>query len=135
MAWFTRKKPSVAQQQGEKTVKTEGLWQKCPDCGQILWSKTLEENLEVCSKCGHHFRLDAMARLKMLFDGEFTEHDRGLRSADPLEFTDAKPYKDRLAAMRKRTGLPDAIVSATGLINGRKVEDDGVGEPSSRPPA
>ena len=122
MAWFTRKKPSVSEQQGEKTVKTEGLWQKCPGCGQILWQKTLEENLQVCPKCDFHFKIGAEARLRMLFDGEYAEHDQSLQSADPLEFADAKPYKQRLAGMRERTKLPDAIIAASGAMNGRAVE-------------
>jgi acetyl-CoA carboxylase carboxyl transferase subunit beta len=121
MAWFTRKKPSVSEQQGEKTVKTEGLWEKCPGCSQVLWRKTLEENLEVCPKCESHFKVDAATRLKMLFDGEWTEHDSGLKSSDPLEFTDAKPYKERLDAMRAKTKLSDAIISATGTLRGRKI--------------
>jgi acetyl-CoA carboxylase carboxyl transferase subunit beta len=123
MAWFTRKKPSVSEEQpAERTVKTEGLWQKCPDCSQILWRKTLEETMDVCPKCSHHFKIDASARLKTLFDGEWEEHDKELHSDDPLEFSDAKPYKQRLAAMQGKTQLSDAIICASGTINGRKVQ-------------
>ncbi|MCP5118493.1 MAG: acetyl-CoA carboxylase carboxyltransferase subunit beta [bacterium] len=122
MAWFTRKQPSVSEEQsGEKTVRTEGLWQKCPGCSQVLWRKTLEENLEVCSKCGHHFKISASDRLKLLLDGKWEEHDTNMHSQDPLEFADAKPYKLRLTTMRDKTKLPDAIISATGLMNNRKV--------------
>ncbi|MCW5980761.1 MAG: acetyl-CoA carboxylase, carboxyltransferase subunit beta [Bryobacteraceae bacterium] len=121
MAWFTRDKPSVSTQRGGRTVKTEGLWEKCPGCSQILWRKTLEENGEVCPKCGYHFKIDAFARLKLLLDGEWVEHDKGLRSTDPLEFFDAQPYKQRLANMESRTKLPDAAVSVTGTLNRRKV--------------
>ncbi|HHH29410.1 MAG TPA: acetyl-CoA carboxylase carboxyltransferase subunit beta [Polyangiaceae bacterium] len=121
MAWFTRKKPPVADSPGERTVRTEGLWQKCPGCGQILWRKTLEENLQVCPKCNYHFKIDARTRLKLLLDGEWEEHDQNMESADPLEFTDAKPYKQRLAAMQEKTKLKDAVISATGTIGGRKV--------------
>ena len=121
MAWFTRNKPSVSEQHGERTVRTEGLWQKCPGCSQILWGKTLEENIQVCPKCQHHFKINAMARLKLLLDGEWEEHDSSLHSQDPLEFSDAKPYKQRLAAMREKTKLRDAVISASGQINGRRV--------------
>ena len=122
MAWFTRKKPSVSEEQGAvKTVRTEGLWQKCPGCSQVLWRKTLEENLEVCPKCGHHFKISAAERLKLLLDGEWEEHDKGMHSQDPLEFSDAKPYTQRLAAMKDRTKLRDAIISATGALENRKV--------------
>ncbi len=106
---------------GERTVRTEGLWQKCPGCSQILWRKTLEENLDVCPKCGHHFKISAAARVKLLLDPGWVEHDHGLYSTDPLEFSDAKPYKQRLVAMRDKTKLPDAIISASGAINGRKI--------------
>ena len=121
MAWFTRKKPSVSEQQGERTIRTEGLWEKCPGCSQILWRKTLEESLEVCPKCSYHFKIGAATRLKHLFDGPWEEHDKALRSTDPLEFSDAKPYKQRLAAMSDKTKLPDAIISASGTLNGRAV--------------
>ena len=121
MAWFTRKKPSVAEQQGEKTVKTEGLWQKCPGCGQILWRKTLGENLEVCSKCEYHFKINSRARLELLLDAGWEEHDQDLRSGDPLEFSDAKPYTQRLASMQDRNKLPDAIISASGTLEGRPI--------------
>jgi acetyl-CoA carboxylase carboxyl transferase subunit beta len=124
MAWFTRQKPSVenAPDDGEKNVRTEGLWLKCEGCSQVIWRKALEENLLVCPKCGYHFRIDAITRLQMLFDdGEYEEHDSRLVSSDPLEFVDSKPYQDRLKAMREATSLRDAVISATGTLNGRRV--------------
>jgi acetyl-CoA carboxylase carboxyl transferase subunit beta len=122
MAWFTRDKPSLTPFEGEKRVRTEGLWLKCGHCGQIIWRKALEENLQVCPKCGHHERLDARARLAMLFDdGKFEEFDGSLTSTDPLGFVDSKKYQDRLAASRQATELPDAIISAGGKMNGRPV--------------
>jgi acetyl-CoA carboxylase carboxyl transferase subunit beta len=122
MAWFTRKKPGVAEQQdSEKTVKTEGLWQKCVGCSQIIWAKTLEENLHVCPKCGYHFKIPARKRMELLMDPGWTEQDASMQSSDPLEFTDSKQYSQRLIAMRKRTELQDAIISASGSIKGRQV--------------
>jgi acetyl-CoA carboxylase carboxyl transferase subunit beta len=122
MAWFTRDKPSVKRGDGEKRVRTEGLWLKCERCGQIVWRKALEDNLQVCPKCGHHGRLDARARLAMLFDqGKFEEFDQGLVSTDPLEFVDSKKYRDRLAASQEATHLRDAIISGGGNLNGRRV--------------
>jgi acetyl-CoA carboxylase carboxyl transferase subunit beta len=71
-----------------KSVRTEGLWQKCESCGQIIWRKAVEEGLEVCPKCEHHFRIGAAERLKLLFDdGTFTPHDADLKSSDPLQET------------------------------------------------
>jgi acetyl-CoA carboxylase carboxyl transferase subunit beta len=126
MAWFTRQKPSVEDTgppDGEKNVKTEGLWQKCDSCDQIIWRKAVEENLQVCTKCGHHFRLSASERLKLLFDdGQFTEHDQYLHSNNPLQFVDSKPYPQRLQEMERATNLPDAVICASGRLNGRPVE-------------
>ncbi len=122
MAWFTRDKPSLKPEEGEKRVRTEGLWLKCGHCSQIVWRKALEDNHQVCPKCGHHERLDARSRLTMLFDdGKFEEFDRRLVSTDPLNFVDSKRYQDRLAASREATHLHDAIISAAGNLNGRRI--------------
>jgi acetyl-CoA carboxylase carboxyl transferase subunit beta len=124
MAWFTRQKPSVegAPSDEEKSVRTEGLWQKCDACQQIIWRKALEDNFEVCPKCEHHFRIDAVRRLELLFDdGQYEQFDQQLTSNDPLSFVDSKRYGDRLAAMREATGLQDAVISAIGNIHGRRV--------------
>ncbi len=126
MAWFTRQKPSVEGDplpDSEKSVRTEGLWQKCDSCGQIIWRKAVEDNQQVCPKCCHHFRLGAIDRLAQLFDnGEYQPHDSALRSSDPLDFVDSKPYSQRLTDMQRATNLPDAIVAASGLLNGRRVQ-------------
>ncbi|MBX5496686.1 MAG: acetyl-CoA carboxylase carboxyltransferase subunit beta [Bryobacteraceae bacterium] len=122
MAWFIRKKTNVSKSdEREKHVRTEGLWTKCEGCGQVIWRKTLEENFNVCPKCDYHFRIDATTRLRLLFDGPWQEHDRNLFSTDPLGFVDSKPYSERLEAMRKATGLPDAVISASGTLAGRPV--------------
>ncbi len=122
MAWFTRVKPSLAPEEREKRVRTEGLWLKCGHCGQIVWRKALEDNQQVCPKCGHHERLDARARLAMLFDeGKFEEFDRRLVSTDPLNFVDSKKYRDRLSASQQATELRDAILSGAGTLNRRRV--------------
>jgi acetyl-CoA carboxylase carboxyl transferase subunit beta len=124
MSWWTRQKPGVGPDgpdDANRNVKTEGLWIKCEKCGQITWRKTLEEEQQVCPKCGFHFRIDAQARLALLFDDSWEEFDRDMASIDPLEFVDSKPYKERLRAMRESTGLPDALIAASGLLNGRRV--------------
>lgn len=126
MAWFTRQKPSLegdSLKESEKSVRTEGLWQKCESCGQIIWRKAVEEGQEVCPKCGFHFRIGAAERLKFLFDdGVYTAHDVDLQSSDPLHFVDSKAYVQRLSDMRKSTQLPDAVICGSGLLNGRPVE-------------
>jgi acetyl-CoA carboxylase carboxyl transferase subunit beta len=122
MAWFTREKTSLKTEEGERKVRTEGLWLKCEHCGEIIWRKALEDNLQVCPKCGHHDRIDARARLTMLFDGgQFEVFDAQLVSSDPLEFVDSRTYKKRLASNQQLTHLRDAIISAAGNMNGRRV--------------
>ena len=123
MPWFTRPKPKTETPpaEGERRVRTEGLWLKCEGCRQIIWRKALEQNLHVCPKCGYHFRIDAVTRLRLLFDGEWETYDDSMVSTDPLEFVDARPYKERLAAMREATKLNDAVISAGGTLNGRPV--------------
>ena len=122
MAWFTRDKPAVKPEEGERRVRTEGLWLKCQQCSQIIWRKALEDNLQVCPKCGRHERIGARARLNLLFDdGHFEQFDQHLSSTDPLGFTDSKPYSERLEASRQSTELRDAILSAGGNLNGRRV--------------
>lgn len=124
MSWWTRKTPSVnTVPEEERTVKTEGLWEKCEGCGQIIWKKDLEEAARVCPKCGFHFRIEVEERLKMLFDGgQYVAMDATLRSTDPLEFVDSKSYRTRLRAMGEALGQPDAIRSAVGTMNGRRVQ-------------
>jgi acetyl-CoA carboxylase carboxyl transferase subunit beta len=109
--------------EAEKRVRTEGLWLKCEACGQIIWKKTLDENMQVCPKCEHHFRLDARARLAMLFDdGVYEELDASLVSTDPLHFEDSKTYAHRLESMQRATGISDALISGEGRLNGRPVQ-------------
>jgi acetyl-CoA carboxylase carboxyl transferase subunit beta len=123
MSWFKRdselKGPADS---SERTVRTEGLWLKCDGCREIIWKKDLEQSLRVCLKCGYHFRLDARARLALLFDdGQYTERDANLTSSDPLQFVDNKPYKERLKAMQEATKLSDALIAGDGTLAGRRV--------------
>ena len=118
MAWFKKTRKPI-EPQGDKASRVpEGLWVKCPSCGQVIYHKELLANLRVCPKCAHHFRMNAADRLALLFDGEWTEYDSDLRSTDPLQFTDTKPYADRLIASIRTTGRKDAVVTASGTIDG-----------------
>ncbi|HEU5352650.1 MAG TPA: acetyl-CoA carboxylase, carboxyltransferase subunit beta [Terracidiphilus sp.] len=105
----------------ERRVRTEGLWSKCPGCRQALFKADLEANLNVCPKCGHHFKLGARQRLELLLDPGFELVDGGLRSTDPLDFVDTRPYKQRLAKAREQTGLDDAILNAQGSLGPHRV--------------
>jgi acetyl-CoA carboxylase carboxyl transferase subunit beta len=127
MSWFKRDKPEGERlpnrEEGERRVKTEGLWQKCEGCRQIIWKKELESLWNVCPKCGYHFRLDSELRIKLLLDGdEFEPFDSSLTSSDPLHFHDSKPYTERLRGMQEATNLSDAIIAAAGTLDGRRVQ-------------
>jgi acetyl-CoA carboxylase carboxyl transferase subunit beta len=101
---------------------TPDQWTKCPQCSDMLFNKQLEKNDRICPTCGHHFRLSAEARLEMLLDhGSFRERDAGLQSVDPLGFVDQKPYPERVATAQSQTGLRDAAVRGTGVIDGQAV--------------
>ncbi len=127
MSWFKREKVEGDKlskvEDSQKKVRTEGLWQKCDSCRQIIWKKDLEANWNVCPKCSHHFRLDAAARIKLLLDSEvYQRFDAELRSSDPLEFVDKKPYRQKLLEQQASTALSDAVISAAGLLDGRQVQ-------------
>ena len=123
MAWFKKARKPIASSSAEKPSRVpEGLWIKCPGCTQLIYKKDLEESLSVCPKCGHHFRIRAAERLRALFDdGRYTEHFPNLISTDPLHFTDTKAYRKRLQATIAATGLKDAVVVATGKLDGLDV--------------
>ena len=122
MAWFKKaRKPMASATAGKPSRVPEGLWVKCPDCAQVLYNKDLETNLHVCPKCAHHFRIGAADRLRALFDGEWTEHFADLTSNDPLNFADTKLYRERLRATMTATGIKDAVIIATGRLDGLDV--------------
>ena len=97
----------------------DGLWVKCPGCSKTVFKKLIEERLETCPECNHHFPLGARERLASLVDGDaFVEWDAGLSSADPLGFVDSKPYPKRILEQQAKTGLKDALLSGHGPIGG-----------------
>jgi len=104
-----------------KTVRTEGLWVKCIGCRAVIFKADLEANLNVCPKCQHHFKIGARQRLAILLDPGYELVDGGLRSTDPLNFADIKPYKQRLRKAQEETGLDDAILNAVGQMGPHKV--------------
>ena len=121
MIWF--KKDMIANGEESKSVKVPlGLWVKCDHCGEIIYKKEVERNLDVCPKCNYHFRISAMGRLNMTFDeGTFIERDSNVEPSDPLDFKDLKKYRDRIKSSQKETGLKDAIITGEGRINGKRV--------------
>ena len=99
------------------------LWTQCPSCGEMLFNKQLARNLNVCTKCGHHFRMGARERIELLVDkGSFVEQDAALASSDPLAFTDSKPYPERIVAAQTKSGEKDAAIAGSATIGGNPVE-------------
>jgi acetyl-CoA carboxylase carboxyl transferase subunit beta len=116
--WFRKRQAQPAQPAGGDTgVIPEGLWTQCPKCRELLFTREWERNLKVCHKCEHHFRLGARERIELLLDeGSFVERDGTLISCNPLNFPG---YSESLERHRKASGLPDAIVSGEGSIEGQ----------------
>ena len=106
----------------QKRGVPEGLWQRCPGCHAAIFRREAEKRLGVCPECGYHFYVSASERIRQVLDeGTFEEWDADLLPDDPLGFQDKKPYRDRLAAEQKRTGLRDAAITGTGMIRARRV--------------
>ena len=100
----------------------EGLWMRCPECGDMLFRKVVEDALSVCPACQHHFRISARTRIGQLADpGSFEEMFTDIEPTDPLKFVDKKAYKDRLKAEQEKTGNSDAVVCGKGFIKGRPI--------------
>lgn len=118
MNWLT----DIVRPKIQKTTQKEisdDLWVKCPECGQMLFSKELKQSLYVCTKCGHHLRLFVDKRLKELFDnGYYTVMLLPSVKEDPLKFKDTQRYSDRLKVYRKKTGYTDALKVGIGKVAG-----------------
>ncbi len=118
---MTTTDPTTASKRTKRPVP-EGLWIRCPGCTASIYRKEAEKLLNVCPKCEYHFYVSALDRVRQVLDeGTFEEWDGHLLPADPLEFADQKPYKDRLVAEQKRTGLSDAALTGGGMIRARRV--------------
>jgi acetyl-CoA carboxylase carboxyl transferase subunit beta len=121
MTWFKKKdRPKRPDENEQRTVRTEGLFVKCPGCEEMLLKREFEETLNVCPRCGHHRRIGAVERLNLILDdGEWVEVDGGLSSTDPLNFVDTKSYRTRLNQMQENTNLLDALITSQGRVGGR----------------
>src|SRR5215471_8099577 len=117
MTWFKREKKPLESVEDRRVV-TEGLWIKCGGCKEPLWKKDLEANFQVCPKCKHHYKITALERLKMLFDGgTWHEIDSELHSTDPLNFKATKPYKESLAVLPAKLGVKEAVITGVGRLD------------------
>lgn len=121
MAWFKKSKAPIAPVEAKKVQMPEGLWTKCKNCNEIIYTKEIERNLNVCPKCDYHFRISARERIDLIIDeGTFVEMDPAMESVDFLDFKDSKKYKDRIkAAVKKSRG--DAVICGQGLCEGLPV--------------
>jgi len=100
----------------------EGLWQKCPGCGEMIHNLELAENQRVCPKCDHHYTMTARERIAALADeGTFAEHDAEMTSVDTLKFTGMASYSERLRTYQEKTGLKDAVITGACEIEKRPV--------------
>lgn len=118
MSWFGFPRWKLT----KKRSMPEGIWSKCTGCGKLIYTKKLEETLYVCPECGHHIPLTAQRRIDYLIDkGTFCEDPWRLRANDPLNFTGTKPYKEKLKADQKKTGLDDAVITGSGKVLGHGV--------------
>ena len=117
--WFF-KRPRFAKM--KKKDIPAGLWTKCDKCEASIYTKEWREALNVCTKCGYHGMMSAWERLDMFCDeNTFTEIDPDLESVDIMQFVDTKPYPERLAEAKKKSGLNDAIITGFGKMNGNEV--------------
>lgn len=119
MAWFKRKEKGVKTPTEAKKESPDGLWYKSPKTGKIFHTRELKNNSYVCIDDGYHVRIGSREYFEILFDNdEFEELDAELESADPLKFSDTKPYKKRVETSQQKTGLKDAVRTAKGKMNG-----------------
>ena len=119
MNWLTNfVRPKIRALVAKKELP-DNLWRKCPSCGQMVFHRELESNLFVCPHCDHHLRIPAKQRLKLLFDnGQYQRIELPKTIADPLHFRDLRRYSERLKESQTRTGEPEALVVAHGLLGG-----------------
>jgi len=122
VAWLQKDKKAVEEDLEKRPKSAEGLWVKCNHCREIIYRKELERNLRVCPKCDYHFPITVEERIGLVLDeGSFQEWDAELSPTDPLGFRDVQKYRDRLKTAQDQTGRRDAMVSGTGMIDGRSV--------------
>ena len=107
----------------KKQNETKGHWRKCPKCNSLMYHKELENLFYVCPKCKFHMRIGQAKRIKFLTDeNSFVEMDANLEAVDPLNFSDKKPYKKRIAEGIQKTGRKSSVISGECTINGIGVQ-------------
>ncbi len=118
--WFQREKENLAG--AKRRDMPEGVWNKCPSCDAVLYSRKIERNWHVCDSCGHHLRMSAPKYVQLLADeGTWSEINKDMKSLDPLGFKDSKKYVDRVAAGIKKTNRNDAVITGVCEMNSHPV--------------
>jgi len=121
MDWFRKSKSGISNSKEKKEIP-DGLWSKCPECGEIFYNRQLEANFWVCTNCKYHFRIASRKYIEIILDdGQLEEYDRDLESLDPLKFKDSKKYPDRIKAAQAKTGSKDGVIAGLGKIDSRPV--------------
>jgi acetyl-CoA carboxylase carboxyl transferase subunit beta len=123
MSWFAKLLPAkIRTSSTQKKEIPEGVWSKCPECVAVLYLPELNRNLQVCPKCGYHFRLNARERIAAFLDEDTQDEIAAeIQPIDKLKFKDTKKYKDRLTHAQKTTGENDALVVVSGKLKGKPV--------------
>jgi acetyl-CoA carboxylase carboxyl transferase subunit beta len=122
MAWFNKDKPPKVPKDTKLRIP-EGLWVKCNNCREVIYTKEMEKNCKVCPKCDYHFPISVEERISLILDeGSFKEWDRDLISVDPLNFRDTSRYRDRLRSSQEKSSFKEAVTAGQGTIQSRHVD-------------
>ena len=117
MAWWRKEEKKLTA--ADKRELPGDVFDKCPECGEILYRNRLAQNLYVCPACNHHLRIDAEEYVDLLIDeGQFVVTNPEIRSGDPLQFQDLKPYTQRLEQAEQKTGRREAVITGYGPLDG-----------------
>ena len=121
MGWFKRLKDGIITSTKDKKEAPDGLWYKCTKCKEASTIKEVKESFHKCPKCNYHIRIGSFDYYDLIFDGKYEELFSDLISTDFLDFSDLKPYNERLTAAKKKTGLDDSMSVAVGKVNKRNL--------------
>ena len=121
--WFEQPPPEPRLQPRKTSPTPDNLWVRCEGCRVVLYKEELDASLQVCTRCGHHLRVDALTRLEAIVDPDSLEFlDEDIAPTDPLHFVDSRSYARRLQATQQKVGVKDAYIAAAARIDGRAVQ-------------
>jgi len=121
MGWFKRLKDGIQTTTKFKKEAPDGLWHKCKSCNETITMKELKENFYICTKCDYYVRIGSHDYFDLIYDGKYEVLFDDLTSVDFLEFSDLKPYTERLETAYQKTDLSDAITVSVGKVNKRPI--------------